>query len=330
MKKLLFASIILSIILSSCGSSESGNENNNGVELNESENNIEITTEKVEINGVEHFIKKMGKGEPIVVLHGGPGIFHDYLVPHFKKIAENYEVIFYDQRACGQTAFPSDTSSINIVSYVEDLEAIRTYLKIEKLNLLGHSWGALLAMKYGVKYPDNLNRLMLVSPAPANTNYFDETFANMQQKRSEADTKELIETMMSSEFANREKNAFRKVVLLGDKTNLADQTKIEELYKPMEFSETTANSMLIVNSLLERTYFNLDITNEGLNKITCSTIIILGDLDNVPFNSAQAIQDSFKNCKLKVLKKCGHYPFFESPKEFNTALNDFLDPHYDQ
>lgn len=330
MKKVFFTTLILSLLMLSCGTPESENSNNSNTETQtESEIIFETTQEVVEINGVNHFIEKMGSGEPILVLHGGPGISHDYLVPHFQTLAKNYEIIFYDQRACGKTEFPSDTTSINIDTYVDDLEAIRNHLKIERLNLLGHSWGALLALKYGIKHPENLSKLMLVSPAPSNSDYFDKTFANMQQKRSDEDTKVLIQTMMSKEFENRQEEAFRKVILLGDKTNLADQSEIEELYKPMTFDAEAANSLLIVSSLLERTFFNFDITNEGLDKITCPTIIIIGDLDNVPFSSNQAIQDNMQDCQLKVIKKCGHYPFFESPKEFNYTINDFLNPDYE-
>lgn len=333
MKKVLYLStLILSIFLYSCGGSENTenttNKNNEGDSTTKV--NLKISEETVEINGVEHYIKKMGEGEPILVIHGGPGIFHNYLVPHFETLAQNYQVIFYDQRACGKTEFPKDTSSINIDTYIEDLEGIRSHLKIDKLNLLGHSWGALVAMKYGIKNPEKLNKLILVSPAPSNSEYFDQTFANMQKKRKGEDTKELIETMMSKEFENRDTEAFRKVILLGDKTNLVDQSKVDELYKPMKFSKDQANSLLIVSSLLERTYFNFDLTNEGIENIDCPTIILLGDLDNVPFNSNQAIQEKMPNCQLKVFKKCCHYPFFEVPNEFNIAVKDFLNPSYEQ
>ncbi len=329
MKKVFLFSFILSLFIIGCGS-EPTNQENNELSISTPENTVDIIDEKVEINGVEHYIKKMGEGDPIVVLHGGPGLFHNYLVPHFKNLAEKYQIIFYDQRGCGQTDFPKDTTSINIDTYVEDLEAIRNHLKLEKLTLLGHSWGALLALKYGIKHPQNLNKLLLVAPAPSNTSYFDETFANMQQKRSEEDTKELIQAMMSKKFENREEETFRKVVLLGDKPNLYEQSKIEELYNPMTFTKESANSLLIVNSLLERTYFNFDITQEGINTINCPTIILMGGMDNVPFASAQAIQDNMSNCELKVFKKTCHYPFFEVPGEFTSTVDKFLNPEYEQ
>ncbi len=152
----------------------------------------------------------------------------------------------------------------------------------------------------------------------------------MQKKRTEEDTKELIQAMMSKKFETREEETFRKVILLGDKPNLFDQSKIEELYKPIDFDKDKANSLLIVNSLLERTYFNFDITQEGIKNIEAPAIIIMGDMDNVPFASAQGIQDNMNNCQLKVLKKSCHYPFFEVPTEFTMAVDKFLNPDYEQ
>ncbi|MBL4593022.1 MAG: alpha/beta fold hydrolase [Flavobacteriales bacterium] len=329
MKKVFFSLFLFSslILLTNCGNSDNQEDTSNK-DLKE-EVKISTSEETVEINGVKHFIKKMGEGEILLVLHGGPGLFHDYLVPHFQNLAKDYQIVFYDQRGCGKTEFPQDTLSINIETYVEDLEAIRIHLKLDKLNLVGHSWGSLLAVTYAKKYPNNLNRLILVSPAPGNSDYFDQTFTNMQQKRSDADTKELVQTMMSAAFEKREESAFKKAIMLGDKVNLVEQNSITELYKPMNFNENSANNLMLVNSLLERTYFNLNVI-EGLEVIKCPTLIVFGDLDNVPFASTQAIHENIKNSNLEIIKKSCHYPFFETPKEFNTVIENFLDPEYEQ
>ena len=327
MKKLLFSLFLFSsaLVLTNCETSvNKGETAGNPVDL---EIEATIFQETVEINGVKHFIEKIGTGEPLLVLHGGPGLHHDYLSPHFEKLAKEYQIIFYDQRGCGKTDFPQDTSSMNIASYVEDLEAIRNHLGLDKVNLVGHSWGSLLAINYAKKYPANLSRLILISPAPANADYFDETFSNIQRKRSEEDTKELVKTMMSAEFEKRDEKAFKKAILLGDKVNLVNQELITELYQPMNFTSEQASKLMLVNSLLERTYFDLNVI-EGLEVIVCPTLIIVGDLDNVPFASTQSLHENIKGSQLEVIKKSCHYPFFETPKEFNKIIRNFLDPEY--
>jgi proline iminopeptidase len=288
---------------------------------------LKVEEETVDINGVKHFIKKIGSGEPIVVLHGGPGMFHDYLVPHFEKLAHDYQIIFYDQRGSGKTEFPQDTTSITTANFIEDLEGIRNHLNIEKLNLAGHSWGAALAIGYGKKYPEHLNKLLLISPAPATSEYFDQMFNSMQNKRSDEDTKELVKLMSSTEFEKRDPAAFLKAISTGDKVNLVKPETISELYKPMTFTVASANNFLIVNSIMEKNFFDYDLT-VGVEAIQCPSLIIIGDLDNVPFASNQLLQDAL-DARIEVLKPACHYPFFETPKECNSAVKNFITPEYE-
>lgn len=241
----------------------------------------------------------------------------------------NTSIIFYDQRGCGKTAFPKDTSSITIQNYISDLEAIRVHLNIDKLNLAGHSWGAILAIDYSKQYPEHLNKLILLSPAPANSEYFDQMFKNMQSKRKDEDIKEMVKIMSSKEFDDRNPETILSAVKIGDKVNLFDQSKIDELYSSMVFTKESANNMLLVNSIMEKNFFNYNIT-ENMNVITCPTLIILGDLDNVPFASSQLLQENLLHARLEVLKSAAHYPFFENQKEFNLAVDNFINPEYEQ
>jgi proline iminopeptidase len=321
--RICFFAIIV-VLLSACGGDT---KQDNSTENTKTD--IATIEENVSINGVSHYIKKMGTGEPIIVLHGGPGLFHNYLTPHFEKLAEKYQIIFYDQRGCGKTDFPKDTTSINVDQYVEDLEAIRNHLKIEKLILAGHSFGAILAINYGKKYPDNLKNLILISPAPANSEYFDQMFRNMQNKRTDEDIKNLVKVMSSKDFDKRKPETVLEAIKIGDKVNLADQSKIDELYAPMVFTEQSANNMLTVNSIMEKNFFNYNVA-ENMTNIACPTLIILGDLDNVPFASSQLLQDNLPNARLEVLQHAAHYPFFEAQKEFNASVKNFLNPEYEQ
>lgn len=293
---------------------------------NEKNNTIEFVEEVVNINGVDHYIKKIGTGEPLIVLHGGPGLFHNYLVPHFEKLSKKHQIIFYDQRGCGQTAFPTDTSTISLEKYVSDLESIRNHLKLNQLSLIAHSWGSVIALNYGKHYPEHLERLVLISPAPTTTEFFDATFSNMQKKRKEEDTKELVQLMMSKNYEKKDGKTFKKALTLGDKINLNNPDNIEQLYAPMSFDETTANHLLLVNSMMEHLFFEYD-AKQDIKAIECPTLIVYGASDNVPLASAEYIKDNIENAQVSVIKNACHYPFFESPEEFNVALDHFLNPN---
>ena len=90
----------------------------------------------------------MGQGVPIFILHGGPGDSHDTML-QLQALADQYRLIFYDQRAAGRSTGDADTASHTIEQFVEDLEQLRLKLAPEKINIIGGSWGAMVAMKFG-------------------------------------------------------------------------------------------------------------------------------------------------------------------------------------
>lgn len=100
----------------------------------------------IKTNDAQIFCRVFGKGEPIIVVHGGPGLSQDYLLPQMAKLAQTNLVIFYDQRGCGLSTGAINEDSIQIKTFVDDLEAIRKSFGYKKVTVLGHSWGGFLAM----------------------------------------------------------------------------------------------------------------------------------------------------------------------------------------
>ena len=100
------------------------------------------------------------------MLHGGPGAHHDYLLPGFDLLAQRRTLVYYDQRGGGRSPVARDVP-VGWRDHVDDLEALRDVWGLERLDLCGYSWGALLAMLYAISYPARVASLALVSPAPA-------------------------------------------------------------------------------------------------------------------------------------------------------------------
>src|SRR5206468_12737448 len=120
----------------------------------------------VELNGVRIYTRRVGDGPPVVVLHGGPGAHHDYLLPQYDRLALGRTLLYYDQRGGGRSPVPRDTP-VGWREHVADLEALRDRWGLPRLTLAGYSWGGLLALLYAAEMPDRLERLALISPAPA-------------------------------------------------------------------------------------------------------------------------------------------------------------------
>ena len=132
------------------------------------------TETTVELNGVRLYTRRVGHGPPVVVLHGGPGAHHDYLLPQYDHLAEGGRaLLYYDQRGGGRSPVPRDMP-VGWREHVADLEALRGHWQLDRLTVVGYSWGGLLALLYALEHPDRIARLALVSSAPVTAAWRDE------------------------------------------------------------------------------------------------------------------------------------------------------------
>jgi proline iminopeptidase len=188
--------------------------------------------ELVEINGTRLFVKTMGSGEPIVMVHDGPGFNYLYFLPQFKELAKHYKLIFYDQRASGKSSAEVDSSSINMDNFVKDLEGIRKLFGLKKMNLYGHSWGGLIAMNYAIKYPQNLRSLILSNTTPAK--------ASLRNK---------IYYILSSRSTKKEGNELRKIASsegYKDRDPIVMENFYKQLFAPSFYNKKYVDSLNII------------------------------------------------------------------------------------
>src|SRR5271157_3939569 len=117
----------------------------------------------IDAHGVLIYYESLGRGTPLVVLHGGPGASHDYFLPYLLPLARQHRLVFIDERGCGKSEKLEDPSGYTVENMAEDVEAVRQGLKLGKISLLGHSCGGVLAQAYALKYQQNLSHLILCS-----------------------------------------------------------------------------------------------------------------------------------------------------------------------
>jgi proline iminopeptidase len=110
------------------------------------------------------FFRVYGDGpDTAVVLHGGPGLHHGYLVPALAGLLPGRTLIFYDQRGRGRSSL-ADTLALSPDSDVADLEALRRRFRLERMTLIGHHWGAAVAGLYAMRHPGQVSRILMLSP----------------------------------------------------------------------------------------------------------------------------------------------------------------------
>ena len=267
-----------------------------------------------EVHGVNIFERRIGSGPPVVVLHGGPGAHHDYLLPGFDALAHNRELIYYDQRGGGQSPVPRE-APVGWREQVADLEELRRQWGLETLTITGYSWGGLLAQLYATESPQRVGRLALVAPAPAWREMrleFERRFAErnlapaLQQQRAELRASGLRE-QNPAEYAQR-------VFELSVAPYFSDPARARDL---TPFRVTGRTQQEVWSSLGD---YDLRPALAGLE---IPTIVIQGEDDLIPLESTRSVARLLK-AEPNLLPHCGHVPYVEAHAEFVSLLDKFL------
>lgn len=267
------------------------------------------------------YYKTVGTGDPIVVLHGGPGFDHRQFLPFIWDLAEDHQVILYDQRGTGLSSGPVDSASINIDTFIDDIEAIRKSFGIEKMNLLGHSWGGILAMHYSLRHEDKLKSLILCSTS-ATAESFPEMRATYEANRESGDA-ELLEKIYQSEgYQNGDPAEVEKFWRVYFKPYFPDQCFVDLM--DLHFTENTIKYSGEVAGHVFRSIGEFDL-HEDLKKLQCPTLIIHGDADPMHFKYAERIHESIAGSELVIAQDAGHWLFVDGVDVFRTSILDFLE-----
>lgn len=278
-----------------------------------------------EVNGVNHFYKMVGEGEPFILLHGGPGMYHDELYPFFLDFAQSHKLIFYDQRGNGRSPLDKiDSTTFTVEWMVKDLEELRKAFGIERLNIIGHSWGGLLAMYYAVEYPDNVDRLILVDAAPVNTKLLIKCYEK-QISMFKPEDWEYVQKLWDSEaFRNGSPEVHNEAMRISEGTVFSNKAVIDDYMKVAAFNETTAKNAALLNELATQMKLNIHVQDK-LSRIKSPTLIINGRDDFIVEEAVQLTSQLIENSEVVFVEGAGHYPYIENKEVFFRELENFID-----
>lgn len=261
----------------------------------------------------------IGKGEPILIIHGGPGLNHRYFLPHLERLADNHHLIFYDQKACGDSEIPADTNAMSVQAFVHDIDKIRTRFKLRKVHILAHSWGTNLALRYAIQNPQYVSSLILSNPAA--TSYADVREASklLNAKFDYQDQQKRMQIINSDAFKQNDPNAMADLIRLSFSKNMAlpELADSIQLYYPSDFTQKNASLKYIFRDLT-----NYDLYDD-CSKITIPTLILTGDTD-IGLQAAKKLASAIKSSSFHIIPRAGHFPFIESPRVFDEWVRKFL------
>lgn len=275
----------------------------------------------IPVNGTELFVKTIGNGEPIVVIHGGPVLDHSYLFSHLKSLASNYRLIFYDQRLSGRSSAHADSADIRLNTFIEDIEALRNVMDLGKVHLLGHSWGGLLAMKYAIGYPSHTRSLMLISSMAPTSELWHKEEAIIAKKSTAEDSLARQKIMQSDLFRENPPEAIEQLLQLSFRKQFynTDYADSLNLYVPDDYM---SRSRLFGNLMPDITEY--DLTKE-LGQMSVPTLILYGSSEPAADLSGPVLNKLITNSEYVIIEESGHFPFIEQPVRFKTNVLNFLE-----
>lgn len=276
----------------------------------------------IDSEGSKIFCRTIGKGKPLIVIHGGPGAGQDYLLPQFYDLAKNNFVIFYDQRGAGRSTGEINEDSMAISVFVKDLEVLRKAFNFDRVSLLGHSWGGFVAMHYAIEHPECVDRLVLSNPCPASSDDFS-LFEKERACRLSDFQGEITKIQDTQDYQNGDPELYERVlrIIVPTYCHMPENTHLLNLRlsRPEVINATKIHQIVYAN-VFEKP-FDL---HERLKTLQMPTLVIHGDDDPIPLSTAQHIHESISGSKCVVLDDCGHYPYVEQAELYFQAINEFL------
>ena len=275
-------------------------------------------------------VRTIGKGPPVIVLHGGPDFDYGYLLPELDRFNDAYRLIYYDQRGRGRSGDHVRGEDVTLASDVNDLDMVREHFRLESPVILGHSWGAVLALEYVLRHPTRVSHLILMNPAPASASdvavlrkaYLEKLGAEMDRQRA---------IVAGAAYRAGDPEAVAARYRIHFRPALVRSEDYEKLMARMKAgfirqgSEGIVKARAAEDQLMRDTW---DVPSYDLlpklRGLSIPTLVITGEHDFIPVEVAERIARAIPHATLVTIKGCGHFTYLECADDVRRAVDDFM------
>jgi pimeloyl-ACP methyl ester carboxylesterase len=310
-------------------------------------------------DNVPLYVKETGKGETIVMLHGGFGMTHDYMRKFMKPFENNFHIVYYDQRGSIRSVVPNNDFEkyITLENMVNDLELLRRELQVDKLKLVAHSMGAVLAYEYMKKFPEKVDDIVIISgfspKFPETNSDFYDLFTSQNERAVFANRKEVsqeLELLKQNIDTTTAEYAYLNWKLRSAALQIYDIKKWKQTEGGIGFYNPKINTHIGPESNISWHYgFKFYWKQKQFNNKTLDTTDT--DTFNPPINYIPTIKNhtgkidfmlgthevgdwnlrfykknitETENIKMHIFKNAGHNIWIDKPKEFHLKLSQIL------
>jgi proline-specific peptidase len=275
------------------------------------------------VDGRRLAYRRVGAGPTLVCHGGGPGFSGLYL-SDLGGLDRDLELVLLDPRGTGESDRPADSRAYAIADYTADLEELRAHLGLERMRLLGHSHGGVVAMDYASTHPARIERLILASTLPR---WASEQRADMEAAMDACagepwyeDAREALEAEQAGRFSSDEELrdlALREFPFYFARFGDEERTYLESLRKDVP----NAHALQLFNEEIFETF---DLRPQ-LGRISAPTLVVTGEEDFITGpSSSREIGGGIADSELVLLPGAGHFVFIEAPAAFRAAVLSFL------
>jgi len=282
----------------------------------------------VPAHGFRLYCRDVGQGQAIVVVHGGPDFDHFYFLPELDRLAESFRLVYYDQRGRGRSAEGIRPEDVTLGSELDDLDRVRSFLGLESIAVLGHSWGGVLAMAYAVRYPDRVSHLVLMGTGPASADDWGRLRESFARHRPAEDRAEKEAIAATDAYARGDLDAEAAYYRAHFRMTVRQPDDLEALVARLRTHFTPAGVLLaraIEQQLYEETIESADFDLfPALRRLDVSTLVLHSEYDFVPVELAARIAEAVPAARLSVLPGCGHFAYLEAPELVSDEVSRFF------
>ena len=272
--------------------------------------------------------------DTIIAIHGGPGLDLESIYSDFvPMLSPHHVVIFYDQRGGGKSELPSDTTRLFAARQVRDLDELRRHFKLDKLTLVAHSYGPLLAASYALAHPSNVKRMLFFGPVPPRRGDFFMRYGrnlnarldSAQRARMAVDSRRMIDTSLSEADTRA---ACRDYWSHGLRPRLADPNSADLVKSDLCVTDVRGirYGNRLGNRVILDSYGDWDL-RERLHSLRVPLLVIHGEQETIPMDLVEEWISSMPNGMATLMKvpRAAHYTYAERADVVWPAVAKFLD-----
>jgi proline iminopeptidase len=267
-------------------------------------------------------------GDTVIAIHGGPGVDLESIAGDFAPLAARHTVIFYDQRGAGRSTLPRDTTQLGARQQIDDLDAVRRHFGLERVTLVAHSYGPLLAATYALAHPDRVARMVFFGPVPPRRGDFWRRFGESMATRLDAAARERLAdaNRRLGDPASDARAACRDYWAVAMRPRLAEPDRSLPLIKSDLCASDPAGiryGLTTTNRVVMASYGDWDL-RERLRTLDVPTLIVHGEEESIPMDLVEEWVTSLPRARLVKVPRAAHFTYAERPELVWREVEAFL------